>query len=71
MSLESIPLSRCMTKNVKKIQSDKALFNVCRIMKDNKIGSVIVVDESNKNNPVGIITERDIVNYFSSPLGNY
>jgi len=70
MSLESIPLSRCMTKNVKKIQSDKALFNVCRIMKDNKIGSVIVVDESNKNNPVGIITERDIVNYLSSPLGN-
>jgi len=70
MSLESISLSSCMTKNVKKIQSDKALFNVCRIMKENKIGSVIVVDESNKNNPVGIITERDIVNYLSSPLGN-
>ena len=39
-------------------------------MKDNRIGCVIVVDESNKNNPVGIITERDIVNYLSSPLGN-
>ena len=70
MSLESISLSSCMTKNVKIIQSDKGLFNVCRIMKENKIGSVIVVDESNKNNPVGIITERDIVNYLSSPLGN-
>jgi predicted transcriptional regulator len=36
-------------------------------MKDNGIGSVIVVDESNNDNPVGIITERDIVNYLSSP----
>ena len=39
-------------------------------MKDNRIGCVIVVDESSSNTPVGIITERDIVNYLSSPLGN-
>ena len=70
MSLESISLSSCMTKNIKTIQSDKGLFNVCRIMKDNRIGCVIVVDESSSNTPVGIITERDIVNYLSSPLGN-
>jgi CBS domain-containing protein len=38
-------------------------------MKDNRIGSVIVVDESNSN-PVGIITERDIVNNLSSPTAN-
>jgi CBS domain-containing protein len=67
MSLESISISSCMTKNVKTIHSDKGLFNVCRIMKDNGIGSVIVVDESNNDNPIGIITERDIVNYLSSP----
>ena len=59
-----------MTKNIKTIQSNKGLFNVCRIMKDNRIGCVIVVDESSSNTPVGIITERDIVNYLSSPLGN-
>ena len=35
-----------MTKNIKTIQSKEQLFNVCRIMKDNRIGSVIVVDES-------------------------
>ena len=70
MSLESISISSCMTKNIKTIQSDKALFNVCRIMKENGIGAVIVVDESNNNNPVGIITERDIVNYLSLPNGN-
>jgi CBS domain-containing protein len=56
-----------MAKNVKTVQSNKGLFDVCRIMKDNEIGSVIVVDESGKDNPVGIITERDIVNYLSSP----
>lgn len=69
MSLESISISSCMTKNIKTIQSKEQLFNVCRIMKDNRIGSVIVVDESNSN-PVGIITERDIVNNLSSPTAN-
>jgi CBS domain-containing protein len=58
-----------MTKIIKTIQSKEQLFNVCRIMKDNRIGSVIVVDESNSN-PVGIITERDIVNNLSSPTAN-
>ena len=51
---------QCMTKNVKTIQSTGSLFNVCKIMKDNKIGFVVVVNES--NDPVGIITERDIIN---------
>lgn len=69
MSLESISIASCMTKNIKTIQSKEQLFNVCRIMKDNRIGSVIVVDESNSN-PVGIITERDIVNNLSSPTAN-
>jgi CBS domain-containing protein len=59
-----------MTKNVKTIQSKEQLFNVCRIMKDNRIGCVIVVDESNSNNPIGIITERDIVNSLSSSDAN-
>ena len=59
MSLESISC-HCMTKNIKTIQSDKGLFNVCRIMKDNRIGCVIVVDESSSNTPVGIITERNM-----------
>ena len=70
MSLESIPLSSYMTKNVKMSPSDKVLFNVCVSMQENKIGSVIVVDESNHTNPIGIITERDIVNYLSSSEGN-
>ncbi len=59
IGLESTSISQCMTKNVKTIQSTGSLFNVCKIMKDNKIGCVVVVNES--NDPVGIITERDII----------
>ena len=60
MGLESTSISQCMTKNVKTIQLTGSLFNVCKIMKDNKIGSVVVVNEP--NDLVGIITERDIIN---------
>jgi CBS domain-containing protein len=60
MGLESTSISQCMTKNVKTMQSTGSLFNVCKIMKDNKIGCVVVVNEF--NDPVGIITERDIIN---------
>ena len=59
-----------MTKDVKTIQPTEQLFNACKIMKDNNIGCIVVVGESNKNNPIGIITERDIVNNFSSQDAN-
>jgi CBS domain-containing protein len=58
-----------MTKNVKTIHSKEPLFNVCKIMSDNNIGCVIVIDESS-NSPVGIITERDIVKNLTSPKAN-
>jgi len=54
-----------MTKNVKTIQSTEQLFNACKVMKDNNIGCVVVVDGSNKNKPIGILTERDIINNLS------
>ena len=60
-----------MTKDIKTIKLKEPLFNACRIMKDNRIGCVIVLDEtSNNNNPVGIITERDIIYNLSSPDTN-
>ena len=68
--LESISISNCMTKNIKTIQSKEPLFEACRIMKDNRIGCVIVVDESSSKTPVGIITERDIINNLSLPDAN-
>jgi CBS domain-containing protein len=68
--LESISISNCMTKNIKTIQLKEPLFKACSIMKDNRIGCVIVVDESSSNTPVGIITERDIINNLSLPDAN-
>jgi CBS domain-containing protein len=35
-------------------------------MIDNNIGSVVVIDNNNSKNPVGIITERDIVRIVST-----
>ena len=48
-----------MTREVKTSQSTTQLFQICQIMKNNNIGSVIVVNES--HSPLGIITERDVV----------
>jgi predicted transcriptional regulator len=48
-----------MTRNVKTNRSTTPLFQTCQIMKNNNIGSVIVVNES--KSPIGTITERDVV----------
>jgi predicted transcriptional regulator len=48
-----------MTRDVKTSQSWTPLFEICKIMKNNNIG-IIVVNES--KSPLGIITERDVVN---------
>ena len=57
-----------MTRDVKTSQSSTPLFEICKIMKNNNIGSIIVVNES--KSPLGIITERDIVNNLSSSDAN-
>ena len=62
MSLESIPVSSFMTRTVKIETEDQNIQAVCKIMNENNIGSVVVVTLRDKaQNPVGIITERDIV----------
>ena len=35
-------------------------------MSDNNIGSVIIIDNYDKRNPVGIVTERDIIRILGS-----
>jgi CBS domain-containing protein len=62
MSLESIPVSSFMTKNVKTETEDQNIQAVCKTMNENNIGSIVVVSLGDKDQkPVGIITERDIV----------
>jgi CBS domain-containing protein len=61
MSLESIPVSSFMTRNVKMETENQNIHAVCKDMNENNIGSIIIVALGNSIKPVGIITERDIV----------
>jgi CBS domain-containing protein len=65
MSINSIPISSFMSTNVKSETADQTIHAACRIMHKNNIGSVIVVKEYTTE-PVGIITERDIVRIIGS-----
>ncbi len=47
-----------MTSPVISIESDKTVFETAKLMKQKKIGTVVV---TSKNKPLGIITEKDIV----------
>ena len=48
-----------MTIDMKIVNQITPLFQICQIMKNNNIGSVIVVDKS--KTPIDIIIARDIV----------
>jgi len=62
MSIESIPVSSFMTRNVKTETEDQNIQAICKIMNEKNIGSVIVIKIiDGKNQAVGIITERDVV----------
>jgi CBS domain-containing protein len=68
MSIDTIPVSTYMsTKQVITETVDQNIYAACRIMNKNNIGCVVVVDKSGKNEePVGILTERDVVRIFGT-----
>lgn len=57
------PVSGLMTRRVLTIQADRPLSDCVRMMRDAKIGCVVVV-ESEK--PVGIFTERDLIRQIAN-----
>jgi predicted transcriptional regulator len=62
MSLESVSLFDIMTKNVKMIEENQTIQTVCKVIHDNGVGSSVVSMDENENlRPIGMITERDIV----------
>jgi CBS domain-containing protein len=76
-SLDSVPVYRVMTREVRTTQENEIVQQTCKIMIQNDIGSVIVVTAKSVNTqtPVGIITGKDIVRNlaerpvsFSSPV---
>lgn len=67
MSKESEPVSTIMSTNVKTATEDETIQTVCKSMYEYEIGSVVVVKRTVDGiNPIGIITERDIVHQIGS-----
>ena len=48
-----------MRKNPYTIGESASIQDTARIMKDNKVSSLVILDKD--NNPVGLVTERDLV----------
>lgn len=57
--VEEIHVEDVMTRTPITVPQSTTVDEVAKLMRDHKIGSVIVVSSS--NNPVGIVTERDLV----------
>ena len=66
MGLESISISEIINKDVKVIDQEQNIFDSSKVMIDNNIGSVVIIDNNENKNPVGILTERDIVKIVST-----
>jgi CBS domain-containing protein len=50
-----------MTKNIVVAEQDANIIGISRIMSNNNIGSVVIVEDLKTRKPVGIITERDVI----------
>ena len=61
MSIDSIGITKLMNKNIIVAEQNLNIIEVSRIMSNNNIGCVVIVDDLNTLKPIGIITERDIV----------
>lgn len=61
MHSEKISVSDLMNTKVQTDFEDQNIMSACNIMSANNIGSVIIVTHDKNVNPLGIITERDIV----------
>ena len=71
MSLQSVSIMDVLNKNVKTAEQNQNIFEITKVMFDNNIGSVVIIDNYESNNPVGMITERDIIRILSTTqLGN-
>ena len=66
MGLESIGISEIVNKNVKVIDQEQNIFDTSKVMIDNNVGSVVIIDNNQNRNPIGIVTERDVVRIVST-----
>ena len=70
MSIESVPLSNIMVRNVKTAEENQTINAIAKVMSDNNIGSVVIVKGDDVEALSGIITERDIVRIVGTAQGS-
>lgn len=62
MDIYSLPAAKFMTKKVITEKVTSTVQSVCKAMYYNDVGSVVIMDWKTESvDPVGIITERDVV----------
>ena len=61
MTLDSIGITNLMNKNIIVAEQNMNLIGISKIMSDNNIGCVVIVDDLETRKPLGIITERDVI----------
>jgi CBS domain-containing protein len=66
MGLDTIGILEVVNKDIKVINQEQNIFDISKVMIDNNIGSVVIIDNNDSKNPVGIVTERDIVRIVST-----
>ena len=66
MGLSSISISDIVNKDVKVIDQEQNIFDTSKVMIDNNVGSVVIIDNNQNRNPIGIVTERDVVRIVST-----
>lgn len=79
MSLDAVSISHIMSKNVIFAEQNQNLFGICKILSENNVGNLIVVNNLEDKEPIGIITESDIVKIIGKfdqhqlqvPIKNY
>ena len=61
MTLDSIGIANLMNKKIIVAEQNMNLIGISKIMSDNNIGCVVIVDDLETRKPIGIITERDVI----------
>jgi CBS domain-containing protein len=59
--MATMSIGDLMTEKLKKIDSSSTAQEASKKMRDKNISSLLVVDNKNSNQPIGIVTERDLV----------
>ena len=70
MSIESVPVSNIMVRDVKTAEENQSVNAIAKVMSDNNIGSVVIVKSGDVEGLSGIITERDFVRIAAAAAHN-